>query len=308
MRIAVSNIAWPSGADAQAAALLREQGACGVEIAPTKIWPKPLEAGVREVGAYRSWWEEQGLPIVAMQALLFGQPELTIFGDPATRRHTLNYLKGILQLASELGAAALVFGSPKNRQVGQVPPEQVWEIAVPFFRELGDSASGLGTCLCIEPNPPEYGCDWITTAAAAQELVERVASPGFALHFDTGGALLTQDPLDEAMGRAGSRLRHFHASRPFLHPIEGHSEVYAASMRALTRHGYAGWISIEMSESTYQRDWTDVLASSLACLVTARNEAVPTIADLPVAANGQIGNAPTYLHAAARSVARSSSR
>ena len=40
-------------------------------------------------------------------------------------------------LGGWLGARALVFGSPRNRSVGGVAPEQVNAIAMPFFRRLG---------------------------------------------------------------------------------------------------------------------------------------------------------------------------
>src|SRR4051812_46579534 len=113
MRLAISNIAWPSGDDAVVAPLLVEHGAEGVELAPTKVWPRPLEASAAEVRAYRAWWERRGLRLVALQALLFGRPDLTLFGDPATRRRTVDYLKGMISLAAALGAGPLVFGAPR---------------------------------------------------------------------------------------------------------------------------------------------------------------------------------------------------
>ena len=115
MKIAVSNIAWPVEQDAQIADALAACGVRGIEIAPTKIWPKPLEATESEIGAYRRWWSDRGISIVAAQALLFGRPDLTIFENEATRRLTRDHLEGIIRLCARLGAEALVFGSPDRK-------------------------------------------------------------------------------------------------------------------------------------------------------------------------------------------------
>ncbi|HVE85340.1 MAG TPA: sugar phosphate isomerase/epimerase, partial [Myxococcales bacterium] len=115
MKLTASNIAWKPAEDETAAAALRSVRAEGVEIAPTAVWPRPLESTQQQRLEYRRWWEERGLKISSLQALLFGRPELRIFGDEEGRKATFEYLAGMIRLGGELGAAALVFGSPKNR-------------------------------------------------------------------------------------------------------------------------------------------------------------------------------------------------
>jgi sugar phosphate isomerase/epimerase len=263
MRLAVSNIAWPSGADAEAAAILQKHGVQGLEIAPTKIWPRPLEAAPGDVRAYRAWWEERGLPIVAFQALLFGRLDLTVFGEPSVRRQTLDYLDGIFALAEQLGAGPLVFGSPKNRQVGQRPTGEIEAIAREFFTELAQRAERHHVILCLEPNPPEYGCDFATCAADALTVVRRVGRPGFGLHLDAGAMTLSRDPIAETFASASSCWRHFHVSEPFLRPIGTGATAHAEFAAALRARGYDGWISIEMAEPREQGPWQDALDRAL---------------------------------------------
>src|SRR5436190_5003405 len=93
--LAMSNIAWDPADDTKVAALLRKEGCTGVEIAPTKWREKPLEATARDVASYRAHWEGFGLPIIAMQSLLFGRPELQLFGESNVRDEMLTYLRGI---------------------------------------------------------------------------------------------------------------------------------------------------------------------------------------------------------------------
>ncbi len=47
MKLAISNIAWEAKDDELVAALMREHGVDGVEIAPTVHWPSPLEASAK---------------------------------------------------------------------------------------------------------------------------------------------------------------------------------------------------------------------------------------------------------------------
>src|SRR5207244_1994525 len=162
-----------------AASILREHGFTGVELAPTKIFARPDSATDAEAADCREAWSRRGLRIVAMQALLFGHPALTVFGE--ARKQTLEYLSGVARLGGRLGAGALVFGLPRNRARGPMPAAEAWRAAVEFFRALGSAAAEAGTCMCIEPNPPRYGADFITTSEEALRLVEEVASPGFGL-------------------------------------------------------------------------------------------------------------------------------
>jgi sugar phosphate isomerase/epimerase len=262
MRLAISNIAWPAGADEAAVPMLREHGATGVELALTKIWPEPLEVSSVEVARCHDWWESRGLPIVALQALLYGKPDLTLFDSPATRRATLDYLKGIIARAATLGATALVFGSPGNRRRRGLSWAESLEIAVPFFRELGSVAADQGVVFCIEPNPAAYGCDWVTDAAQAVELTDAVGSTGLGVHLDAAAMTLAADPA-EAVLAVGRRCRHFHVSAPFLAEVAGTEVAHADFAQALEQIHYCGWVSIEMSEAKLQSSWQGAVRRAL---------------------------------------------
>jgi sugar phosphate isomerase/epimerase len=250
MKLAVSNIAWPAEQDEAVAELLRAEGVGGVEVAPTKLWPRPAEASAEEIEVCRRWWETRGLAIVAAQALLFGRPELTLFDDAETRGRTRDYLRAIVRVCGLLGAGALVFGSPKNRRRGGREPGEVWPVAVDFFGDLAETAEAEGTAVVIEANPPEYGADFVTRAAEAITLVQAVNHPGLRLHLDTACMALADDPAAETVAAGSPLLRHFHASEPFLAPLGVGGIDHAAAGMELRRRGYAHWVSVEMKETT----------------------------------------------------------
>lgn len=246
MRLAVSNIAWPAEADDEIAGVLTGLGVSAIEVAPTKRWPDPSSATPEDAAAYRAEWAERGLRIVSMQSLLFGRDDLVIFGTENKRAAALDYLRRVMVLAGTLGAGPLVFGSPKNRRVESLPAAGVRRIAVEFFGALGNAATVSGVQFCLEPNPPEYGADFLTTSSAAVGLLAQIRNPGLGLHLDAAAMTLASERPAAAIAAAMPWLRHFHASEPYLAPIGTGGTDHGAFAAALAAEGYQGWISVEM--------------------------------------------------------------
>jgi sugar phosphate isomerase/epimerase len=243
MRLAVSNIAWEPAEEAAAAQLLTRLGVNRIELAPTKRWPDLTKAPTNDIATYRRWWEDEGFTVVATQSIMFGRPDLQVFGTPENRRHTLEFLKTTITLSAGLGAKVIVFGSPKNRQRGELSPAAALDLAVPFFSELGAFAHAAGVKFCIEPNAPEYACDFVTTAAEGAALVEAVATPGFALHLDAACiAMVHDDPA--VLGQY--QPQHFHISAPMLEAVPDAGVSYAQMAKVLKNSHYQGVYSIEM--------------------------------------------------------------
>lgn len=241
-RLAISNIAWRQDEDRDILPRLVGWGATGIEVAPTRLWTDPLHSPRDDRRRLRQEYEQRGLPIVAMQSLLFGQPALTLFESEGRRRDLLDYLTGMIRLAADLGAGVLVFGSPKNRRRGDLPPAEATPIAENFFREIGRRAADHGAVFCIEPNPPEYGCDFIHTASEAFALAQAVNSPGFGVHLDAAAMTWVKDPLPATM----HSVRHFHISEKELAPIGSGIVDHAAFAAGLRERQFGGWRSIEM--------------------------------------------------------------
>ena len=268
LKLAISNIAWPRDDDALAAELMCEHGIRGVELAPTICWDRPFEIPEHELMGYRRFWNRRGIDVVALQALLFGRPELTIFGEEAVRRRTLSHLRDMMRVASTLGAAVLVFGAPGNRRTDGRSKEEIDEIAVSFFSDAGAEAHKEGVVLCIEPNPLDYGCDFVTTSAEAITLVRRVASKGFGLHLDAAAMTMAGEPVAASLEGAVGELRHFHASEPFLKPLGSGGVDHHGLGKELRDHGYDNWVSIEMKRDA-ARDVEQSLVDAITVLEAA---------------------------------------
>jgi sugar phosphate isomerase/epimerase len=252
MKLAASNIGWDPGEDDEVAAVLVQRGFTGVEIAPGKRWESPIDATKKEIAAYRAGWEKRGLEVVAMQALLFGRPDLALFGSATVRRALQEYLTALVEMAHGLGARALVFGSPKNRKRGEMSMDEATGIAVDFFRELGAVAASRGCLICIEPNPVSYDCDFINTTAEAIALCDAIDSRGVKVNGDAGAIAMNGEDPEATIAAAVRSLGHFHASEPSLaETTDGPVQVAAA--HALRASGYDGWVSIEMRAAEPRR-------------------------------------------------------
>ncbi len=245
-KLAISNIAWPSGVDEEVLPILDRHGVKDIEIAPSKIWTTPSEVDQSDVRRYRNGLAQRGFRVVAAQALLFGRPDLTIFENAEIRSRTLTYLDAIIRLCADLGAKSLVFGSPRNRQVGDLPAQTVWDVAITFFGELADIAERYGTVVVMEANPPQYQADFVTRAADAADLVARVNRPGLRLHLDTACMNMVSDDIASVIRDHSALLHHFHISEPNLAPVSEATIDHGRFAESLGQVGYDRWVSIEM--------------------------------------------------------------
>ena len=245
-KFAVSNIAWTSHDDPAIFALLQKYGVAGIEIAPSKIWPQWIGASQASAAEYRKRLADRGFCVPAMQSLLFGIPNLSVF-DESSHARFLEHMKLVAEIAEGLGAKVLVFGSPKNRRRGSLSYFRARETAVPFFRKLGVICRDHGCVLGIEANPAEYCCDFLTNTAGVAEFVQIVDSAGVRLHFDAGAAKINGENIAEVLDSAGD-LCHFHISEPQLAPAGADPEFFRVAFEALKKSRYPHWVSIEMRQ------------------------------------------------------------
>jgi len=244
--LAVSNLAWNSDEEPAALSVLRDHGFCGIEVAPTKLWPDWQGADIAAAAAARRRFADDGFAVPALQAILFGRPMLKIFGDDAVRARTLDHFRLVADLAAALGAACLVFGAPANRNRLPLDEEAAFARAVEFFGEVGAVCVARGVCVGIEPIPPPYGGNFATRLRDVLALVAAVQHPGVRLLLDVGCVYLGGDDPVAAVAEAAPYAAHVHVSEPHLGPLTAPVLNHAALGEALAGSPYAGWISLEM--------------------------------------------------------------
>lgn len=235
MRISISNIAWDVTEDDAVAQLLRQHSVDAIDIAPGKYFAQPQQASREDVAKVRDWWEKRGIQIVGMQALLFGTAGLNMFGSPEVKNEMLAHLKAICSIGGQLGAAKLVFGSPKNRDRALLNDAETSRQAIRFFRDLGDIARAHGVVVCLEPNPPCYGANFMTTSDETALIVEAVSHPGIKMQLDTGAITINGESPGDVVARHAHLIGHIHLSEPDLLPLGDSSTDHRALAHAIHR-------------------------------------------------------------------------
>lgn len=257
MKLAFSNIGWATHDDPSVLGRLRAAGVTGIEVAPTKVWPEwggASEGAARRYGAFLG---SLGLEVPAMQAILFGRPDLALFDRrPERRAAFVDHVRAVADLAAGFGARAMVYGAPKSRLRGPLDESEAEEIAVEVFSSIAPICAERGTCLCIEPNPTAYGCDFVTDSASALRLVRKVGLPGFGLHLDAAALVLANESLGAVLDEALPWLRHYHISEPFLVGFDEPKVPHAENLARLRSSTYAGWVSVEVDGQKHDLDRT----------------------------------------------------
>lgn len=246
--LSISNIAWLAYENSEVLQLMNANGFSGLEIAPTSIWSNVVDVAKKDIFAFKEHVNENGIDIVAMQSLLYGHPEMTIFNEREARNLTLTHLKKCIDLGVELGVSAYVFGSPKNRCIPAQKGPEYQRIAFDFFNNLGDYAYENGGVLCIEPNPESYGTNFINSTVEALKFVKLIDNPGLKINVDTGTIIENREDYYNILKGSMDYIGHVHVSEPFLNPIDKTRSEHSGLAMLLKTQGYCRYVSIEMKK------------------------------------------------------------
>lgn len=247
-QLSISNLAWDPQDNEVIAQLLHRHGIHWIDLAPGKFLKGAALTDQAAIARERAWWWERGFSFAGMQSLLFGTSGLNVFGDSQVQARLLQHLEHICVLAAQLELKPLVFGSPKNRDRTGLSDAQAQDIALEFFARLGEIARQHRVIICIEPNAPQYGTNFLVSTAEAAAFVQTLNHPAIRLQIDTGTIWTNHEALEQLSAElpwAG----HIHLSEPGLKPL-GTQQTWAdyASVAAQLQ-GWTRPITIEMLTS-----------------------------------------------------------
>lgn len=212
--ISISNIAWDTENDLTVAEFLASSGVKQIDIAPSKYFQDLDNIRSLDVSSLIQFWGRYDISIVGMQSLFFALPDINLFSGTEHVDFMRRRFRKLCTLGEELGGVKLVFGSPKNRIIGNIHYNIAFDLACKFFNEVGDFAYNSGCQVCLETNPVEYGGDFMVTPEETAKVVSHVNNQGIKMQLDTGAMLMTEDfrLFDDIVG-------HIHLSEPWLKPL-----------------------------------------------------------------------------------------
>jgi len=137
----------------------------------------------------------------------------------------------------------MVFGCPKNRNLYH---EDDYQVAIEFFRELGDVAYHSDTTLALEANPTIYGTNFLNKTEETLKIIKEINSPGLKLNLDLGTIIFNNEDISMFVGQ-GKWINHVHISEPGLKMIE-QRKLHEEVKHILMAENYEHYISIEMGK------------------------------------------------------------
>ncbi len=273
LQLSISNLAWDPQDNEEIAQFLNRHEIHWIDLAPGKFLKGAALTDQAAIARERAWWRERGFSFAGMQSLLFGTSELNVFGDSQVQTRLLKHLEQICVLAAELELKPLVFGSPRNRDRSGLSDAQAQDMALEFFDRLGELARQHGVIICLEPNAPQYGTNFLVTTAEAVAFVQTLNHPAVKVQIDTG-TIWANHEAPEQLTAALLWAGHIHLSEPGLKPLGAQQTgtdyaTVAAQLKDWTRP-----ITIEMLTSAPAAAPHEITAALE--LVTAALQGAPT--------------------------------
>ncbi len=254
MKLCASNIGWKKEYDEPMYTWLSDNGIDGLEIAPTRIFP---ESPYDDIGKAKEWAlnlkDRYGLKIASMQSIWYGRKE-NIFASDEERAILFEYTKKAMDFAQAIGCNNLVFGCPRNRNMGEGADVSVAE---EFFVGLGEYAHDHDTVLAMEANPPVYNTNFCNTTREAADLVKKVSNPGFKLNLDLGTIITAGEDIRCAEDYSDI-INHIHISEPGLALAEKR-DIHDRLRDILVEKNYRGYVSLEVGTRDDIREIHDTM-------------------------------------------------
>ena len=249
MRLALCNEVVKQYDFAQQCEFAAALGYEGLELAPMTLSEEPHRLPATERQRLRRAAADAGVAIASLHWLLVKPPGLSITrGDAAVRARTLEVMRGLVELAADLGAKIMVHGSPAQRRL----PEGAEAAAargrgLDAFRSIVERAERLGIVYCIEPLSRDQ-TNFITSLAEAAQIVRDFASPAIRTMIDCSSAGRGERESVAALidqWLPTGLVAHVQANdRNRRGPGQG-EDRFAPILAALRRNRYAGWIAVE---------------------------------------------------------------
>jgi D-psicose/D-tagatose/L-ribulose 3-epimerase len=218
-------------------AKLKQAGFDGIEL--------PLFEG--DAGHYKTIARElknQGLGCTTVTVV--GPDTNPISPDPKVRQAACDRHKWAIEMTATLGGESLCgpFHSPLAVFSGAGPTEDEKQRAVDVLRQSADVAKQHNVVLCIE-YLNRFECYFLTTAAQAKELVQRVNHPSFRTMYDTFHANIEEKNAERAIKDLAGHFAHVHISESDRGTPGTGMVHWEETFRALRQVRYDGWLVIE---------------------------------------------------------------
>jgi D-psicose/D-tagatose/L-ribulose 3-epimerase len=248
MRVSLCNEVIAELPFARQCELAAALGYDGLEPAPFTFGDDPTKLTSAQITELRRAASDAGIAITGLHYLLRAPAGLSITSaDDMVRRRTVDVMRAMCGLCSELGGTILVHGSPDQRVLVRGDEVSGHQHGIECFAAVADAAQAAHVTYCIEPLARNQTA-FINTVDEAAAIVRQVNSPALRTMIDCSAAGQAEgEPVDALVRRwlPTGLIAHMHFNDPNRRgPGEG-DLAFAPILNALRDCGYTGDASIE---------------------------------------------------------------
>lgn len=248
MKISLCNEVLADYDFARQCEVARHLGYDGIELAPLTVSSEPhlMPAGRR--AELRRIAADAGVPITGLHYILRAPEGLSITSqNTAQREKTIDVMKRLCELATDLGGKTLVHGSPAQRRLDAGDEADGRKRAIECWAAMAPTAEQAGVHYCIEALAPP-AANFINTVDEAIGIVKEIGSPAIMTMIDCSAAgTFEKTPIPELIRRymPTGLIGHVHFNDPNRRgPGEGDLK-FGPIITALHDVGYSGVIGVE---------------------------------------------------------------
>ena len=202
--------------------------------------PEQYDApGVRQLAA------DAGIAVSSISSMYTADRDLCD-PDPGRRRHAVDYVRAVADLAAAAGAATIIVApSAVMKTQPLAPPADEWNWAIESIRAGGEYAASVGVDVALEPWN-RYETYFVNRLEQAIELWHATGLANGGVMGDTFHMNIEEASIPDALRVAKGLLRHVHlADSNRAVAGRGHTD-FRPILQALADIGYRGYLSFEV--------------------------------------------------------------
>lgn len=223
---------------------------------PGHLWPPDTSAAARK--KLRQHIKKLGATVVSLN---MPNVDMNVAGLASEmRRYTLDLLRGIVQLAGDLGVPGVVIGPGKANPLFPAPRERLVGHFLAALDELAPLAKKAGTALWVENMPFAF----LPKVSELMDELDRYGDPAIGIVWDAANSHFAHEDPGDSLRRCRERLKLVHLSDTnrwqYRHDAVGLGTVpFAEIPPVLEEIGYARRTVLEVISHEPDRD---ILASA----------------------------------------------
>ncbi|MCX7598220.1 MAG: sugar phosphate isomerase/epimerase [Armatimonadetes bacterium] len=248
MKFAVCNEVFGDLPLSEQFAVAAQLGFDGIEISPFTISTYVTDISSATRAEIRAMAADAGLAVAAIHWVLAKTEGFHVtHPDAAVRSRTVDYLRALVDFGVDIGAGAMVVGSPLQRKVlPEVTYAQAWGWFAEAMAAAGAHGSAADFKICIEPLCVEADNNFIFKAFEAAKMARQIGLPNVGVILDTYSASRTEEDVPAAIRETGKLLFHYHCNDLNKRAPGWGTTDFTPILRALLEIGFEGFCSIEV--------------------------------------------------------------